>query len=165
VQNEMLYRIGDKIKVQNLLLCAPGYKVSNKDLADAVEAIFGAKYLEGGLKSCQLIFRVLFEKNLSRILVDEEKGIQKWGRNEYNPKNILNEYYQERNLPLPVYKFQKREGTDHDPIFWFSCEGLYQETIITGIGSGKSKKDAQKIAAIDLLKKIKNLEVKENESP
>ncbi len=162
VQNEMLTRIGIKLQIHNLLLCAPGYKIGEKDFADAVEAIFGAKYLEGGLNSCQTIFRILFEKKLKEILGDEEKGIQKWGRNEYNPKNILNEFFQKRNLSIPVYKLQRREGDDHNPIYWFSCEGIYQKEKIIGTGSGKNKKEAQKNAATDLYRTVKDLEAKEN---
>lgn len=161
VQNEMLSRIGIKLQIQKVLLCAPGYKIGEKDFADAVEAIFGAKYLEGGLNSCQTIFRILFEKKLEKILGDEEKGIQKWGRNEYNPKNILNEFFQKRNLSNPVYKLQRREGDDHEPIYWFSCEGIYQKEIIIGTGSGKNKKEAQKNAANDLYRRVKDLEAKE----
>ena len=87
---------------------------------------------------------------------DEKNGVKIWGRNELNPKNLLNELFQERNLPLPVYKFIKREGDDHNPLFWYSCEVLYEKEIRIGIGSGRNKKEAQKNAANELLLKVTN---------
>jgi ribonuclease-3 len=160
VQNQMLSQIAEKIQIQTVLRRAPGYKIQEKDLADAVEAIFGAKYLEGGLNSCQSLFQFLFEKDLIRTLSAEESGIDIWGRNELNPKNILNEFFQQKNLPIPIYKLQKKEGSEHDPIYWYSCEGKYQNMTLTGKGSGKSKKEAQKRAASNLYHQLKAWEVK-----
>lgn len=160
VQNEMLSKIAEKIQIQSVLRCAPGYKIQEKDLADAVEAIFGAKYLEGGVTSCQSLFQYLFEKDLIRILSAEEGGIYVWGRNELNPKNILNEFFQQKNLPIPIYKLQKKEGLDHDPTYWYSCEGKYQNRIYIGTGSGKTKKEAQKRAASNLHHQLKELDRK-----
>ena len=154
VQNETLSKIGKKMQIHQVLRCAAAYKIHPKDLADAVESIFGAKYLEGGLNSCQSLFLFLFEDDLTRILANEEKGMQKWGRNENNPKNIVNEFFQKRNLPVPTYKLLKREGSDHDPKYCYSCEGMYQNSILQGTGCGKTKKVAQKQAATDFYQKL-----------
>ena len=162
VQNTMLSKIGQKISIITSLRCAPEYQIQEKDLADAVEAIFGALYLERGLEPCQSLLVRLLKEDLMRVIIQEIGQIPKWGRNELNPKNLVQEFFQKRQLPSPEYKLLKKEGNEHNPTYWYSCQGKYKKQVILGKGQGKTKKKAQKNAAQDLYQQVQQLEAKLN---
>ncbi len=158
VQNTTLAKVGKDLQIDPILRCALAYTIQEKDIADTVEAIFGAMYVANGLSSCQSLFLQLFEDLLVNVLLNDEIGSNIHGQNEYNPKNQVQEFFQQRHLPGPIYQLLKREGTDHDPQYWYSCQGTYQNTVLVGKGSGKNKKEAQKNAASDLYQKLHLLE-------
>ncbi|MFW9905218.1 MAG: ribonuclease III family protein [Candidatus Thorarchaeota archaeon] len=161
VQNTTLTKIGKALQIGQILRCAPAYTIQEKDIADTVEAIFGALYVANGLDSCQSLLLRLFGDLLDKTLVDNETSSNTPSINENNPKNQLQEFFQQHHLPGPIYQLIKREGTDHDPCYWYVCQGRYQDEILEGKGSGKSKKNAQKKAASDLYKKLLQLENQE----
>lgn len=158
VQNTTLTQIGKDLQLDPILRCAPAYKIQEKDIADTVEAIFGAVYVTSGIASCQSLLIHLFQDHLDKVLLDNELGSNGEGQNEDNPKNKVQEFFQQRHLPGPIYQLLKREGTDHDPQYWYSCQGTYQNKVLVGKGSGKNKKEAQKKAAYDLYLKLQLLE-------
>ncbi|MHA2226619.1 MAG: ribonuclease III family protein [Candidatus Hodarchaeales archaeon] len=158
VQNSTLADAGSRLEIDTVLRCAPAYHIQEKDLADAVEALFGAKFQVSGLIACQPFLLFLFEEDLVKTLEKEETNPNVWGRNEKNPKNLVQEFFQQRGLPNPMFQLQHREGLDHNPQYYYSCQGTYQNQIIVGRGSGKSKKEAQKNAALDLLQKLQQIE-------
>jgi len=158
VQNTTLAKIGKDLQLESILRCAPAYIIQEKDIADTIEAIFGAVYVANGLSSCQSLLLQLFEDFLDKTLINDEIGSSNLGQNENNPKNQLQEFFQKRHLPEPVYQLLKREGTDHNPEYWYSCEGTYQDEIVKGKGSGSSKKEAQKNAAHNLFEKLQQIE-------
>jgi ribonuclease-3 len=162
VQNTTLAKIGKDLQIGLILRCAPAYTIQEKDIADTIEAIFGALYIANGLESCQSLLLRLFEDLLDTVLIDTEISGSPQAINEHNPKNQLQEFFQQRHLPGPVYQLFKREGTDHDPQYWYQCQGRYHDEILEGIGSGRSKKEAQKNAALDLYQKLMQLENQEN---
>ncbi|MDW7680199.1 MAG: ribonuclease III [bacterium] len=112
-------------------------------LADAFEAITGAIYLDGGLRT---VVDFVDEKLLRRI---DEIVAQKQYRNF---KSILLEYSQGHNQGIPRYVVKNEEGPDHDK--WFTIE-VYINNKALGIGKGNSKKRAEQIAAKNALKKLK----------
>ena len=157
VQNTTLAKIGKDLQIESVLRCAPAYIIQERDIADTIEAIFGAVFVVNGLSSCQLLLLQLFEDLLEKILVnDEMESIR--GQNENNPKNQVQEFFQKLHLPGPIYHLLKREGTDHNPQYWYSCEGTYQDEVVKGKGFGSSKKEAQKNAAHDLFEKLQQKE-------
>jgi ribonuclease-3 len=162
VQNTTLAKVGKDLQIDPILRCAPAYTIQEKDIADTVEAIFGALYVANGLSSCQSLLLQLFEDLLVNVLLNDEIGSNVLDQNEYNPKNQVQEFFQQRHLPGPIYQLLKREGTDHDPQYWYSCQGTYQNSVLIGKGSGKNKKEAQKSAASDLYQKLHLLENQEN---
>lgn len=158
VQNKTLIEVGKQLQIESMLRCAPDYQIQKKDLADTVEAIFGAVYIANGLKSCQTLLLQLFEGYLQKILFKKREELKVWGRYEKNPKNLVQEFFQQRNLPNPTYRLQKKVGVDHNPIYWYSCQGTIQNQILIGKGYGKNKKEAQKRAAYDLYLQLHQLE-------
>jgi len=112
-------------------------------LADAFEAICGAIYLDGGLKT---VIDFIDEKLLSKIDEILTKDQYK------NFKSILLEYVQSKDKGIPRYRVRKEEGPDHDKIF--TIEVLINNKVF-GVGKGNSKKKAEQIAAKNALKRIK----------
>lgn len=104
-------------------------------LADAVEAVIGAYYLDSGYAQA--------EKLILSLIVDE---IQKVKQNRHIPdyKTILQEYYQKKRKSCPVYKLVEKSGPEHDITFWMTVS-LDDKTY--GPAQGKNKKTAEQAAA------------------
>lgn len=104
-------------------------------LADTMEAVIGALYLDQGYE----VARLFLEKNLfvkfGQIL---RKKLYK------DPKSHLQELVQARGLAAPVYKVIKAVGPDHDKKFTVTVAVGNQ---VIGQGQGKSKQQAQQAAA------------------
>ena len=103
-------------------------------LADSLEAVFGAIYLDGGLSAVRPViegFLVALEEELDR-------------RKARDFKTTLQELTQARGWDLPVYRVAQESGPDHDKRFRLECRVRGE---LLGIGEGKSKKVAQQVAA------------------
>lgn len=110
-------------------------------LADATEAVFAAVYMDGGIEAASaLIHRVLLDN--AQEDVAEEK------RRDY--KTELQEYIQRRPSQVLSYRLSGERGPDHDKTFTF--EVLLNDEVV-GIGEGRSKKEAEQMAAKDALSK------------
>ncbi len=109
-------------------------------LGNALEALIGAIYLDGGYASA--------EKFIHRLL---EIG-QESSEGEFDYKSELQEYAQKKSRMMPVYQVTKMVGPDHDKTFEVTV--LIGETI-RGYGHGKNKKAAEQNAAREALKLIK----------
>ena len=117
---------------------AGGGRERQSILADAVEAVFAAVYLDGGMEQIRsLIHRVL----LSRAPAAEE-------RKDY--KTTLQEIVQRRIGQQLTYHMMEESGPDHNKTFVFEVR-LNGEPI--GRGGGHSKKEAEQAAARDALAK------------
>ena len=115
---------------------AGGGRERQSILADAVEAVFAALYLDGGMEQIRsLIHRVL----LSRAPAAEE-------RKDY--KTTLQEIVQRKIGQQLTYHMMEESGTDHNKTFVFEVR-LNGEPI--GQGGGHSKKEAEQAAARDAL--------------
>lgn len=113
-------------------------------LANALEAIIAAVYLDGGLASSDEFIRVAFTEDIMMIV---REGIN------LDYKTTLQEYCQAHGLSLPVYKVIKETGPDHRKIFEIE---LLISGNVAGIGVGRNKKDAEQKAAKDALKDLTN---------
>ena len=118
---------------------AGGLKQENL-LADAMEAVIGAIYLDKGLPACLAVIEGLWGE---KIHILKEPPI--------DPKTGLQEWAQGRKLPVPKYDIVKREGPDHAPIFHISVtiQGYGMQ-----MGSGSSRRAAEKEAAKKFLQWI-----------
>ena len=115
---------------------------SNSLLADCVEAIIGAIYLDSGLENA----RYFITKKFIPLLNDNEFEYEK------NFKSKLLELIQSQGKEAPTYKVLSEEGPDHMKKFEV---GVYSENDLIGSGIGKNKKSAKQKAAKSALKQLK----------
>ncbi|MBI3005199.1 MAG: ribonuclease III [Ignavibacteriales bacterium] len=115
---------------------------SESILADAFEAIIGALYLDGGMKAARgFVDRTILSK--------EHVLLGAWADDNY--KSTLLEYAQGRALGIPRYAVVREEGPEHDRRFTVE---VFVGTQSYGVGSGRSKKDAEQAAAAVAISKI-----------
>ena len=107
-------------------------------LADALEAVFGAVFLDSGLEAAQRVLRPLLQEALDARL----------GRAERDAKTALQELAQARGWELPEYRLLADEGPDHDKHFAIECWLTGRRV---GRGDGHSKKEAEQRAASEAL--------------
>lgn len=113
-----------------------------KTVADAVEAVIGAAYLDGGLDAARAIFRHL-------ALAARAHG-DGW---QENPKGELQIFAQAMTPPHhPAYRLLKTEGKSHEPVFTVevAVDGLGVET-----ASARTRQEAEARAAAKLLAAIR----------
>ncbi len=105
-------------------------------LEDAIEALVGAIYLDGGFDAAQQFILSLYE---SRFQVLPELDTIK------DPKTRLQELLQAKKLPLPQYRVEETTGADHERNFKVSCtvSGLKESTY----GVAESRRKAEQICA------------------
>ncbi|MCB1557295.1 MAG: ribonuclease III [Alphaproteobacteria bacterium] len=109
-------------------------------LADCMEAIIGAIFLDNGYVPCQEVISSLWGDKIYTLMqppVDSKTALQEWA--------------QARKLPIPKYEILNREGPDHAPVFTIqvTLEGFDPE-----VATGNSKRNAEKIAAQLLLDRL-----------
>ena len=112
-------------------------------LADALEALIGAVFLDGGYDAARAA--------VMRVLGDELEGAGEVA-GEKDPKTRLQEVLQARRQGLPRYDVVATRGAAHQQTFDVECriEGLG----LSGRGSGFSRRAAEQQAAADLLRKL-----------
>ena len=105
-------------------------------LADALEALCGAIFLDGGLEAARQAVEALFA---ARIAALPEPATLK------DAKTRLQEYLQSRGLPLPSYVMERVEGEAHAHTFWARCE--VAALARRAQGSGSTRRSAEQEAA------------------
>ncbi|HNQ31203.1 MAG TPA: ribonuclease III [Candidatus Woesebacteria bacterium] len=112
-------------------------------LADCFEALIGAIFLNKGFETAySFVQKYLFEEKLDEIVRTKAY---------LSPKSHLQEIAQEQFKVLPVYQIQKEEGPEHNKLFEVSVR-IQNE--LYGVGTGKSKKQAEEQAARFALEKL-----------
>jgi ribonuclease-3 len=109
-------------------------------LADALEAVIGAAYVDGGARAVQAIFRTLFLPMLRELEATEEIE---------NPKGVLQEWAQRTRNLNPRYKVVNEEGPAHQRAYTVSVWVGEQEL---GTGMGPNKREAETAAALSALR-------------
>ncbi|MDD2853757.1 MAG: ribonuclease III [Desulfuromonadaceae bacterium] len=104
-------------------------------LADVLEALIGALYLDGGLQAARTLVVRLFDEAAA---APEELAL---GR---DAKSELQEYLSFHGYSPPEYRLAEESGPPHERLFNFH---LYVDDRLIGSGTGKSKKNAQQTAA------------------
>jgi len=120
-----------------------GGRKKNSILSNALEAIVGALYLDGGHGAAWEFIKKV-------VLFEYKTMLQSEGRNY---KGDLLEYIQKRHLPMPKFVTKKETGPDHKKTYTVAVL-VGKETL--GLGKGKSKKIAEQDAARYALEKINN---------
>ncbi len=129
--------------------CSSGGRTRESALADALEAVLGAIYLDGGIEAlCQTVLRLFHP-----VIESKEQGHDK---SDPNPKGRLQEIIQARTCVLPIYTIVSEQGPPHNR--QYQAQVSWQQ-IILGEGTGATKKNAEIEAAraaleSDLLKNI-----------
>lgn len=113
-------------------------------LADTLEAVIAAVYLDGGLDAGRAVVAKLFEQEFTSVLTRDYVP----GGEDY--KTQFQEWCQKRYDALPEYAVVKESGPDHDK--QFDVE-VTMNRELAGRGSGKTKKEAEQAAAKEALKR------------
>ena len=114
-----------------------------KILGNAIEALIGAIFLDGGLKVSRELVLQVWKKQIEVV-----RDI------EANAKTALQELLQARGQEPPIYKQVSRTGPDHDPRF---CVEVLLKSGLSAVGTGSTKRMAETEAAEQILEKIKNI--------
>jgi ribonuclease-3 len=112
-------------------------------LADAIEAIFGAVYLDAGFDAARDVIERAFGDRLVHLPGAGELR---------DPKSRLQEHLQARQMPLPAYELVNVSGKAHNQFFEVSCaidDGNQPTT-----GSGTTRRDAEQEAAARMLERL-----------
>ena len=105
-------------------------------LADAVEAVIGAAFIDGGFDQARTLVRTLFASALDAI------DPSTTGR---DPKTLLQEYLQGRRIALPQYAVIAIHGEAHEQRFQVEC--VIPDLDIRSLGEGASRRSAEQDAA------------------
>jgi len=150
VKGEMLAEIANEMELGNYLYLGQGELKSGgfrraSILADALEAVIAAVFLDGGIVASQELILKLYHSRLE---------YENLNYNLKDAKTQLQEYLQAQKCPLPEYNLTKIEGEEHDQIFHVSCKvsGIKKPAI----GYGPNRRKAEQHAANQLLQQLKN---------
>ncbi|MDI6889772.1 MAG: ribonuclease III [Thermodesulfovibrionales bacterium] len=149
VKESILSEIADSISLGKYLRLgkgeeATGGRAKKSLLADAIEALFGAIYIDGGYKKVRELLLRLFREKIDVILHSNEF---------HDFKTELQEKTQLLFGALPEYRVIKQEGEEHKKIFTIE---VFIGGKKFGRGAGKSKKEAQTLAAREALSRLRS---------
>ena len=141
VSEDSLFPIALNLTIDRYLMLGHGEEMSGGRkkkalLADALEALIGALYLDSGFKTVQQFVLRIIKPQLQ--LVEENK-------HQYRDyKSLLQEYAQKKYRIIPKYVLVETHGPDHDRVF--QVKVVIKETEYAP-ALGKSKKEAEQAAA------------------
>ncbi len=140
VSEDSLAEVARSIHVDKYVLVGKGEEYSGGRskkaiLADALEAIIGAYFIDSGFKPVRKFVIAHLAPQIDSVLEDRH-------RKDY--KTLLQEHSQKSFKTYPRYSVQKKTGPDHDKTFWMMVE---VGGTSYGPGRGKNKKEAEQAAA------------------
>lgn len=149
VRGEYLAPLARSLNIGSLAVmseaeAAMGGTENDNILADMMEAIIGAVYLDGGFDAAQ--------KTVSALIGDSFMSVTAPPR---DPKTGLQEWTQARGFGLPEYTLVERTGPDHNPSFVIEVKVAGKGSVT---GSAASKRAAEKLAANAMLQKLEESE-------
>jgi len=134
--------IGDYLRLGSGELKSGGFR-RDSILADAVEAIIGAIYLDSGMEITRGFVLGWFAQRLNAIDLNETLK---------DSKTRLQEFLQSRRLPLPQYELTQVEGEAHSQTFYIACMVSGLESPAKGLGN--SRRQAEQEAAKNALESL-----------
>lgn len=132
--------LGEFLRLGPGELKSGGYR-RDSILADALEAIFGAVYLDSDFSTCAELIKDLYRERLG-ALPDEPLALK-------DPKTSLQEHLQSRHLDLPTYTVIAIRGDAHDQVFEVECRIAAPD--LSARGNGSSRRRAEQQAAQEML--------------
>lgn len=134
--------LGDALQMGSGELKTGGFR-RQSILADALEAVCGAVYLDGGIEAAERVITPLFEPLIAALpALDALK----------DAKTRLQEYLQSHGLALPQYVVDRIEGEPHAQLFTVRCE--VPQLHLSAQGQGSSRRRAEQEAAERMLLRI-----------
>ncbi len=127
--------LGDRLRLGEGELKSGGFRRPSI-LADSLEALLGAVFLDSGFEAVRTAVAGLFASKLESAV---DKPVDK------DPKTALQEHLQGRGLALPRYSVQKTEGEAHEQTFIVECR--VDDLGIVASGKGASRRAAEQAAA------------------
>ena len=143
VKKDFLYKIALELKIDTILKYSyrkENSRMNKSILSDSVESLIGAIFVDSGYQASTKFIKSIWGRYL-----DIEAS------NQQDPKTHLQEISQQKYKTLPKYSLLNKKGPPHSPIFTISLKVINLKLIK---GSGKSKREAEKDAAIKALKLI-----------
>lgn len=148
VNQQTLFILAQQLQLGELLLLGEGERKSAgfrrpSILADALEAVFGAVFLDAGFVAAERVVLGLYVPFIAQA------DVQTLGK-DY--KTLLQEYLQAKRMALPKYTVIATQGEAHAQLFQVECE-IGQLNLITR-GEGVSRRAAEQAAAEEAYQKI-----------
>lgn len=141
VKQQSLYEIAQRLELSQFLRLGEGELKSGgfrrpSILADTLEALFGAIYLDSGFDSAREVIRSMYVPILQTV---DPKTLGK------DAKTLLQEYLQGKKIPLPQYNVVATHGAAHNQEFEVEC--LVPKLDIQVFGTGGSRRAGEQAAA------------------
>jgi ribonuclease-3 len=152
VKDATLAELSNELGIGGYLILGSGEKKSGGHrrasiLADALEAIFGAVFLDSGFDEAR---RIIHNAFASRIIEIPDSAEQR------DPKTRLQELVQARKIALPEYRVEKVDGKAHKQTFEVRC--TIEELDASTTGSGMTRRDAEQESAEQMLAIIEKVD-------
>ncbi|MCH2241691.1 MAG: ribonuclease III [Aquabacterium sp.] len=149
VRQDMLHRLAVSLQLPDDMRMSEGESRGGgaqrpSILADALEAIIGAVYLDGGFEPA----RQLVERLYGPVLAQTD--LEGWAK---DPKTELQEWLQARKQPVPGYRIAATRGRAHDQVFVVECSVPGYK--LQEAGEGRSRRAAEQEAARRMLQRLK----------
>lgn len=147
VSKNVLFEIALKISLGEHLRLGKGEELAGgrakkSVLANAMEALFGAVFLDSNYDTALSLVSRLYLQRIERLILNRER---------YDFKSELQERVQQLYGILPKYKVVNERGEEHRKIFTVE---IYINDQLYGSASARSKKEAQNLAAKDAIEKL-----------
>ena len=149
VQGKMLAKLARIIKLGDAMHFsdaerAAGGAENDNILADGLEGVIGAMFIDAGLDECERVIKRLWGNSIHIMKAPPQ-----------DPKTALQEWAQGRALPLPTYELVNKEGPDHAPTFQIKVK---VEGYPAWVSKGPSRRKAEKDGAAMLLAHLQEME-------
>jgi ribonuclease-3 len=159
VRQDMLHKLALQIGLPQVMRLSEGEAKGGgaqrpSILADALEAIIGAVYLDAGFDAARDLVLRLFEPLVA------ESTLEGWSK---DAKTALQEWLQGRKLAVPTYRIDATRGPAHEQTCVVACE--LPELNMAVMGEGLSRRAAEQVAAEALLTRLQALPSKALPSP
>ncbi len=149
VRGEALVAVAQSIGLGDSILLGQGERKTGGQwrasiLEDAMEALIGALYCDGGLAAAEAFILEYWGEKLASFKTDTQK---------IDAKTELQEYLQHERQEKPEYLLRRTEGLAHEQIFFVACEVKSME--ISAEGKARSRKAAEQVAAAAVLEQLR----------
>jgi ribonuclease-3 len=150
VKKEYLAEVARRLELGNYLTLGTGElrgggHTRDSILADSLEALLAAVYLDAGYETARSVILRLFEDRIGQLSPEDQLK---------DPKTGLQEFLQARGLSLPNYEIAQVDGEQHQQIFVVTC--IIPDLELEAIGRGGNRRKAEQAAADQLLKTLQN---------